>query len=480
MEDSRQVVQAKSPAWPRALLASWTLLGVFKGRQIDATKPCMLCSPAGSNGDKLDEDAQAQRDKEMDENANLPVRDNITTEESLDSRCPVCLSLLWNADGMVVSDYTDAVPRWVNNRLVGSLSLLFVSLYLVCCVGTLGWYFYEFWGDLRQVTHFVSFLSYGGILLGVAWVCTASNVLQYVRRAPGNSCRWYNVLHADYIARRLRCLTGRKFRLPASMFLTLSILWAVVNVAFQVVSLVQFLNSGNLKPEKMSSNTTCPTVVPQTAEYAVFVFVKTFLGMVIAAIGLPIYAAFWHYVLVMRKGLTAELNLVLVFVKNNEGRVDWCRRRVVEIHREVSLLRRILVRLMPFIVATGVLGLTVHISWNYNVYSDSEHEKCQKNLAKDNLIINIFIFSEKFMVLFLPLLAVGGLNIDHIWQQFTYALSRLKNSDHEEFWDRLMHFTKELDPEHKDIDLTVVLAVVSLYLGRNLTGQQLDYTKSGA
>ena len=33
----------KSPAWPKILLATLTLLGVFKGRPFESCRACMLC-----------------------------------------------------------------------------------------------------------------------------------------------------------------------------------------------------------------------------------------------------------------------------------------------------------------------------------------------------------------------------------------------------------------------------------------------------
>ncbi|XP_022105781.1 uncharacterized protein LOC110987393 [Acanthaster planci] len=473
MDDIGDESLLRSPAWPKGLVLSWTLLGIFKGDEIDATKQCLLCNP-----DKIREDKLDKCDKDLDENANHCTEDDMMTiGERPGRRCAVCLSLLWNSDSMVVGDYSTAVPRWLKNRLFGILPFLFVFLFLVCGVGTIGWYLYEFWGQLRGVTHLVSFLAYSVILVGVAFVCMASWTMHYFSRLPGKAGHWYNMLHVDYVARRLRCLSGSKLRLPASLFLTFSMVWAVVNVFFQVLNVVQYListdNSTSSCTEGLNKESAGNLI--ESPDYHGFLLVKTVLGVVTAVLCLPSYASFWHYVLVIRQGLTAELNLVLVFIKHNEGRLDWCRRRIVEIHRELAVLRHVMAGLMPFIVASGVLGVTVHISWNYNVYSDNK--RC---LAEENLLINIFIFSEKFMVLILPLVAVGGLNVDHIWFQFMYALSRQKNTDHEEFWDRLLHFTKELDPEHNGMDITVLLSVVSLYLGRNLTGQQVNYFGVGA
>ena len=324
------------------------------------------------------------------------------------------------------------------------------------------WYVQQLWGQINSITHMVSFASYDVILIGVALICTVSNAMQYIRRTPWNEHA--EALHQDYIARRLRCLADRRFPLPDVAFLSFSMIWVLINSSLQIVNLIHFANANDTGINSTSNTADQPN--------ATFQFYKTSMVVVLSFIGLPIYASFWYYVLVMRRALTAEFNLVLVFVKRNEGNLEWCRRRIVEINHEFHLLRVVLARLMPFIMASAVLGLTVHISWNYEVYSQT-----MKHLAKNNLIINIIIFCEKFMVLILPIIAVGGLNIDQVWQQFNYALTRQRNTNHEEFWDHLLNFTTELHTEHKGHNLTLFLSVISFYLGLNISDQKLDYGK---
>ena len=365
------------------------------------------------------------------------------------------------------------VPRWLNSFMCGILSNMLMALFLGCSVFTLGWYVVNYWGRIQYISHLVSFLAFGVIVVGVALICTVSNAMQYFRSGPMKGGSWYEVLHQDYVARRLRCLAGRRFPLPAVMFVVSTMVWVFANNVMQVVILVQSLH-GNSSSSINTTSKPIPSTEMTPVRSSTFVFLNTTMVVVVAIISLPIYAFFWYYVLVMRTALTAEFNLVLVFIRRCKGNIDPCRRRVVEIYRDFRLLYNILTGLMPFIVASSVLGLTAHISWNYHVYSEPK-----KNVARENFLINIFIFSQKFMVLIIPLLSVGGLNINYIWLQFQYALSRQRSSDHEEFWDHLLNFTTELHTEHKGHSLTIILLVISLYLGRNLEDQNLDYRNNG-
>ena len=55
------------------------------------------------HSDKGDEDF----DKESDENGNC-LLDGLETDERQTGECAVCMSLVWNEDGLVVSDFSKA------------------------------------------------------------------------------------------------------------------------------------------------------------------------------------------------------------------------------------------------------------------------------------------------------------------------------------------------------------------------------------
>jgi hypothetical protein len=241
----------------------------------------------------------------------------------------------------------------------------------------------------------------------------------------------------------------------------------------QVVLLVNSLSRVNAT---LLTNDSCMpmgiSLIEKSPPTKAFTILNTTMVIFVSIIGLAIYTLFWYNILVMRTALATELNLVIVFIKRNTGNLDLCRRRVFEVNHDFRILHVLLATLMPFIVASSVLGLTVHITWNYQIYSEKD-----KGIAMRNLLINIFIFTSKCFVLILPLLAVGGINIDFIWQQFNYALMRQRNSLHEEFWERLLGFTAELQDERKaGHNLMLFLSLISLYLGHNLADQRLDYT----
>ncbi|XP_071804661.1 uncharacterized protein [Asterias amurensis] len=457
------------PTWPKFLLTVLTLLGVFKGRPLDACRPCYDCRHKRGDGGK----SIGNCDAESRNGENRNVENNHEADGSSRPDCAVCSSLLWNADGEIVRDCSKAVPGWLNSRVCGVLSNLLILTFLGCSTFTLGWYVVSYWGQISNINHLVSFLAFGDIIVGVALVCTLSNAVQYRRREPVSDWSWYDVLHQDYILRRLRCLAGRRFPLPKKVFLIFSLVWLFVVNTMQVVLLVNSLSRVNAT---LLTNDSCMpmgiSLIEKSPPTKAFTILNTTMVIFVSIIGLAIYTLFWYNILVMRTALATELNLVIVFIKRNTGNLDLCRRRVFEINHDFRILHVLLATLMPFIVASSVLGLTVHITWNYQIYSEKD-----KGIAMRNLLINIFIFTSKCFILILPLLAVGGINIDFIWQQFNYALMRQRNSRHEEFWERLLGFTAELQDERKaGHNLMLFLSLISLYLGRNLSGQRLDYT----
>ena len=359
------------------------------------------------------------------------------------------------------------VPRLLNSRLCGILSSLCIILCLGLSLVIMFLYIYNFWGSSENLTHFVSFMTYVVVLAGISLVCTVFNAMSWTPVKDGS---WCEVFHLDYTARRLRCLAGRRFPLPEALFLSLIIVWVFVNNSMQAVNLAQYLT----KPANATPKVIVDMSLNDPIPGDIFRFLKNIMDFIISLVGLPLFASFWFYILVMRRALAAELNLVLIFIKRNEGNLVQCRRRIAEINREFGLLREVLAVLVPFVMASSVLGLTVHITWNYDVYSNP-----MKNIARENLLINIFIFSEKLMLLIIPLLAVGNVSIDYVWSQFMYALSRQRSFDNEKFWDQLLSYAVEINTECKGHHVMLFLAVISLYLGRNITDQKLDYRGIG-
>ena len=356
-----------------------------------------------------------------------------------------------------------SVPERLNSAPCGILANLPILMFLVCTIVALFWYMIKFWGIFRYITHLLSVLSYEAILLEVALICTVSNTMRYIHRASGKkNSSWWQVLHQDYIARRLLSLTGTQFRLPGVLFIFFTTVWILAINALHVLNGIQILSAAMDNKQSYT-----PTTARRELAFTLFKLV-VIIGT--SVVGLPLFACFWYYVLVMRMALTAEFNLVLVFIKRYEGNLALCRRRIAEINHEFCLLRRVLTFLMPFIMASAVLGITVHITWNYEVYSGTK-----MYLANENLLINIVIFNEKFLVLILPLLAVGGINIDDVWVQFNYALSRQRSCRHEAFWDRLLAFSAEIHEESKGHNFTIILSAISVFLGQNITNQKLDY-----
>ncbi len=358
-----------------------------------------------------------------------------------------------------------SVPERLNSASCGILANLPIAMFLVCTTVAICWYMIKFWGRAHYITHLLSVFTYETILLEVALVCTVSNTMRYIHWAPEKkTSSWWEVLHQDYIARRLVCLTSAQFRLPGVLFLSFTTVWILIINSLHIKNAIAIVST---LENNTTQNNTQTTAHIHDLRFTLF---KSVVIVGSSIVGLPLFACFWYYVLVMRRALTAEFNLVLVFTKRYEGNLGLCRRRIAEINHEFCLLQRFLSGLMPFIMASAVLGITVHITWNYEVYSGSKIY-----LANNNLLINIVIFNEKLLVLILPLLAVGGINIDDVWVQFNYALSRQRSCCHEAFWDRLLAFTAEIHEGSKGLNLTIILSAISVFLGQNITNQKLDY-----
>ncbi|XP_072175619.1 uncharacterized protein [Diadema setosum] len=464
------------------------LLGIFHRGEIHRRMKCLMCADALDTSEKPTEhepltsylvveygnnnnDESGLTDIEYhlfeeDEDGFLELYGNDHTElnpsedglRGVESdSCVVCGSLQWDGDGKKIYNVAEIVPGSCC-RVAGTvMSNVFMALLMAgICYNT--WvYITLLFGREDEIMHLASYMTFSFALIGVTLICLYSKLRYYFSFGSYLDTDygpiywgWCGVLHQDYVTRRLQYLYhGGSFRIPNRTYLASCLIWPLVNTA------LQGLYFSELKPSSSS------------------MFIFSFSKITFVTVGMLLFGTFNHTLYLLRHSFEVECNLLLAFIVEHEGKLDRCRMRLAETYRDYRLFRSSLGAWMPFIIALGVLGLTIHINWNYNVYSG--HETLKASYA-EVITLNVFIFSEKVMCLALPLIAIGGADLTYIWRQFHYALSRHRRSRHEYFWDRLMWYTRELDENDRPTGVALFLSVISLYTGLKLCSQNLDYS----
>ena len=79
------------------------------------------------------------------------------------------------------------------------------------------------------------------------------------------------------------------------------------------------------------------------------------------------------------------------------------------------------------------------------------------------------------MFLALPLVAVGGINLNRLWMQLKRGISQMRTVPNEDFWDRIMVFCQEQSPMRKVKVPTLMFSALGLILGLKFADQNIDY-----
>ncbi len=364
----------------------------------------------------------------------------------------------------------------MNNRVTRVLMVL-ILLGLLCSmcydmVTLVSW----LWGKPDQVLHLVSFLTFWIPLLSVPGCCLFAHICNAAQdysmsRAHGRRNtlhddsfdHWYVVFHPNFVARRIQYLTSAnssKRIILSAMFLALCFSWAIANTGFE------WLNY----------------FISKYHRYHGF---KNYFHLCISGVSLLVFGCFCYVIHLLRDSLDVEYNQVLYFLLKHQNDVDKCRHRIVELYRDYRILRRFIRSWMIFILSCASLGLTTHVSWNYAVYTDLRNDASDGPFSDDyyKKVIaawtNILIGSEKFMILFLPLLALGGFNIEKSWKQFSHAIVLFRVDEYNDFWKKLYKTVHEIHPAFSSATVTFVWCVFSWFLGLHLGDQNTNYQSIG-
>ena len=82
------------------------------------------------------------------------------------------------------------------------------------------------------------------------------------------------------------------------------------------------------------------------------------------------------------------------------------------------------------------------------------------------------LWSENVMFLVLPLVAVGGANLEHYWQLFRHVIIRSKAQAKLQFWIAVEKYTADIDGLGKlALSWTIMFPVVGAFLSYALANQ---------
>ncbi|XP_070544079.1 uncharacterized protein [Ptychodera flava] len=189
------------------------------------------------------------------------------------------------------------------------------------------------------------------------------------------------------------------------------------------------------------------------------------LSFVCELIGTYVFSSFWLIVLLLRKALQSDLKHVTYFLRENAASIEVSRKRVYESYLEFTRLDNLMSAWMTFQVAITAFKFSCHVYWNYFILNDDE-------VTVRATLINTLIWLQIGMYVVLPLLAVDGLNISHIWLKF---MAKAESEQSESPGWSSLKMIKRLKPVGSNVILTIVFSALTVFISLRLQNQNGDY-----
>lgn len=142
------------------------------------------------------------------------------------------------------------------------------------------------------------------------------------------------------------------------------------------------------------------------------------------------FGGFCYLVYLLRCSYESEIRLVTKFLRDNIGDIDLCRARLAEAFDAYHIFREFASGwiALNLILSTVCLLLQLHM-WIVETtplaFFQYEHS---------------FVL---FFILLLPIISLGNVDVDYLWNRLVRQVSRQRFSEQEKSWDKLMQFLQE-------------------------------------
>ena len=170
------------------------------------------------------------------------------------------------------------------------------------------------------------------------------------------------------------------------------------------------------------------------------------------SIGIFNYAGIAYIVYLLRRSFEKEVRLVCKFTKDHITEVDICRQRLGETFDTFHIFREFTSGWMSLNVVFAIVSclLEIHV-W---ITTDTP--------------MPYFRYERLFFIvtcLVLPILALGNVSVDYLWNRMVRQVSRMRSSVEEFNWDKLMQFLQEQRPGNRPWQsvMAFILSIVAVF-----------------
>ena len=241
------------------------------------------------------------------------------------------------------------------------------------------------WGKRQELVHLISYTTYL-VSIGMApGMCLIANLRNIIPRTRVGCYAWTTALHPRFIVKRLQYLHSGSSGAVKKPFLVICLLWPLFSSTYRVWIYFKLVH----QKSNAIGIAVCSGVVMEI-----------------------IWGCFCYLMMIQITSIRIQLNLDLAFLRQHTGKLDLCRRRLGASLDEYGSLCYLCSIWMIVTISMGALGIASLISREYLV------QRYHMNFSKVERHVDLMIWSEDIMCLILPLIAVGGPDLNYIWRDF--------------------------------------------------------------
>ncbi|XP_065667119.1 uncharacterized protein LOC101238777 isoform X2 [Hydra vulgaris] len=338
--------------------------------------------------------------------------------------CEVCESFLWDHDGHInfITDEIIGAKR-LNHRGSFLLSNIWLLLIVTSILTLIVIDFINFKRSSSDIVELFSSICLKVLLTIPTFIAVVCNFFTTFHEfAPGV---WASAISPVFIVQRLRWINMRKTRMAGYGLFFGSIFF----IAIQCSRVTQ-----DLYAYDWNFNYFTPM------EYFTIV------------VGIFNFGGISYLAYLLRKSFEKEVRLVCKFATFYISNVDLCRLRLAATFDTFHVFREFTSGWMSMNVVFAIIStlLEIHV---WIVATEKMPLYRYERL--------VFLFS----CFILPILVIGNVSVDYLWNRLVRQISRMRNSHQEQNWDKLMQFLNEQKPGNRPWQsvMAFILSIIAVF-----------------
>lgn len=311
----------------------------------------------------------------------------------------------------------------LNHKYSFALSNVWLFVLITATISLITVDMFRYEDNVDDLVETISTLCIQGLLTIPVLSSAACNLIHaFPHWAPG---KWAGSLTPTFLVQRLRCVNMRKTRMAGYVLFFLSVFFITV----QCVRITQDIFAYGTKFHRFTP-----------------------IDYFLIVTGIFNFAGITYIAYLLRRSFEREVRLVCLFVQKHIDDVDICRQRLAEAFDTFHIFREFTSGWMSLNVILGVVSFLLEI----HVWITAT--KAMPYYRYERLIFLVSCFV-------LPILAIGNVSVDYLWNRLVRQISRQRTSEKEFNWDKVMQFLQEQRPGNRPWQsvMAFILSIIAVF-----------------